>query len=223
MTDPEPPKTSNRGRFQPGHKLATGRPKNSPNKNLREHAITGLTRGGAAKAKKAGKNGQTNGLTYFFEDLAEKNPVAAASLASKLISSEPEQKTNASDDIAHINVVSVIAGNQFAPGKCGVLLPYDQCEEAWKAYHAGDEVWRAYVLTLEPILTKAAFEALSLVEAPIKSDVDEDVQVTNVTPLRLAAPAPMPQSSEEDEARTIANLKAQINELADKLGIDVVV
>ena len=44
----------------------------------------------------------------------------------------------------------------------------------------------------------------------------------NVVPLRLAAPAPVPQSSEE-EAQTIAGLKAQINELAEKLGIDLVV
>src|SRR6478609_3577566 len=207
MTDPDPPKTSNRGQFQPGHKLATGRPKGSGNKNLREHAITGLTRGGANKAKKAGKNGNVNGLAYFFEDLAEKNSSAAAALAGRLIGSEPEQKTNTSGDIAHINVVSVIAGNQFAPGR--VLLPFDQCEEAWRAYHAGDEIWRAYVLTLEPILTKAAFEALCLVEAPIKSDVQEDVQRSNVTPLRLIE-SPVDQEPEPQKDPQLTALEAKL-------------
>ena len=52
-----------------------------------------MTCGGAAKAKKAGKNGNVNGLAYFFEDLAEKNSSAAASLAGKLISSEPPPST----------------------------------------------------------------------------------------------------------------------------------
>ena len=95
MSDPDQPKGQHR--FAKGHQKFGGRQKGGPNKNLREHAITGLTRGGANKAKKAGKNGNINGLAYFFEDLAEKNSSAAAALAGKLISSESEQKTNAGD------------------------------------------------------------------------------------------------------------------------------
>jgi hypothetical protein len=171
--------------FTPGNKLGNkGRPKGSGNKNLREHAITGLTRGGANKAKKAGKNGGVNGLAYFFEDLAEKNSSAAAALAGKLISSEPEQKTNAGYTTPII-VNSVISGNQFAPGKT-VLLPFDQCEEAWKAYRDGVESWGAFLKKIEPMLTRAAFEALCLVEAPIvTTDVIDDDPRSNVTPLRL--------------------------------------
>jgi hypothetical protein len=163
MSDPDQPKGQHR--FAKGHQKFGGRQKGGPNKNLREHAITGLTRGGANKAKKAGKNGNINGLAYFFEDLAEKNSSAAAALAGKLISSESEQKTNAGDYTMPIIVNSVVSGNMFAPGKT-VLLPFDECAEAWAAYRDGAEAWKAYLLTLEPQLTKAAFESLSIVVQP---------------------------------------------------------
>ena len=77
-------------RFQPGNKFGGGRPAGSPNKNVREKILTGLSRGGANKARKSGKNGRVDGLEFFVEDLAEKNPAAAATLAGKLLSTEPD-------------------------------------------------------------------------------------------------------------------------------------
>jgi len=184
MSDPEDQPKSTKGRFQPGNRFAKGRqPGAIGKKTFREKLLSGLARSGEKRARKDGVNGKIDGIERFVEHLADTNSSAAASLVSKLIPPE-EQKTNANGHTTAIIINSVLAGNQFAPGKCGVLLPFDLCTEAWAAYHAGDEAWSACLKKLEPMLTKAAFEALSLVVPPIASADDADRR-DNVTPLRL--------------------------------------
>ena len=167
MSEQDPPKaTDAKGRFLPGNKIARGRPKGSENKfgpGFRDKLLAGISRSGQKKAKKAGVNAKVDGLEYFVESLVDANAAAAATLIAKLI--PPEQPPEASGSPLSVNIVSVLEGNMFAPGKT-VLLPFDECAEAWAAYRDGAEAWKAYLLTLEPQLTKAAFESLSLVVPP---------------------------------------------------------
>jgi hypothetical protein len=110
------PDQSKGHRFTKGHKKYGGRQKGSPNKNIREQALAGLARGGANKARKAGINGKVDGLTFFFEDLAEKNSSAAAALAGKLISSEPPPSAGMGYTPPTITIVSV-PSNHFLTGE----------------------------------------------------------------------------------------------------------
>jgi hypothetical protein len=61
-----------------------------------------------------------------------------------------------------IHISTVAAGQQFLPGG-EILMPFDEAGKVWRAYNAGAEVWSAYLLELEPKLTRAAFENLCLV------------------------------------------------------------
>ena len=42
-------------------------------------------------------------------------------------------------------------------------MPFDEAREAWLAFNGGRETWTVYLQTIEPKLTKAAFESLSRV------------------------------------------------------------
>jgi len=226
MSDQDQPKQPKKGQFQPGHKLSKGRqPGAIGKKNIREQALTGLTRAGVNIARKNGTNTKvSDGLAEFFRDLAEKNSSAAAALAGRLIGSEPEQKTDAAGYTMPIIVNTVVSGNQFAPGKT-VLLPFDQCEEAWRAYRDGAEAWRAFLLKIEPTLTRAAFEALSLVEPPIvDADVNnvDDTRRDNVTPLRLiegSIETPESQQLSALEQKLLKMDHAQLLELAKAFNV----
>jgi hypothetical protein len=83
----------------------------------------------------------------------------------------------------------------------GFLFSHQQLAD----YHAGKE-----------IIDLAQCEPFTF-EPPANTAEERN----NVTPLRLAPPKSQP--SEEEELRTIADLKSQINELAEKLGLGVVV
>ena len=61
-----------------------------------------------------------------------------------------------------VHIRSVAEGQQFAPGG-EVLMPFDMAHLAWTAYKAGAEPWAAYLQTIEPKLTRSAFENLRCV------------------------------------------------------------
>ena len=229
MSDPEQPSERSKGhRFTKGHEKFGGRQKGSPNKNIREQALAGLARGGANKARKAGVNGKVDGLAYFFEDLAEKNSSAAAALAGKLISSEPPPDTSSGITPGFIvNVVSAAQGTSFSPGNI-TLLPFDISAVAWKAFNGGDKKWKAYLEANEQLFTAAAFEKLSLLEAPEPKPGtanDDNDQHHNVTPLRLIeAPAidVAPSFNSPEEERIWNELSALSDEeLARRAGVSL--
>jgi hypothetical protein len=173
MTDPDPPAQLKdaKGRFLPGNRSGRGRPKGSPNQfgpGFREKLLAGIARSGTKKAKKAGVNHKVDGLEYFVESLVDSNGGAAATLIAKLI--PPEQPPEFSGSPLIVNVRPVAEGNQFAPGN-KVLLPCESCAEAWQAYRSGEEAWQAFLKEIEPQLTKAAFENLSLVVPPEPDNV----------------------------------------------------
>lgn len=160
----EPPTKDAKGRFLPGNKVARGRPRGSENKfgpGFRDKLLAGIARSGTKKAKKAGINHKVDGFEYFVENLVDSNGGAAATLISKLIPPEQAQREFPISPMI-INVRSVAEGNMFAPGNL-VLLPCEQCAEAWQAYRSGDEAWQAYLKEIKPQLTLEAFENLSCV------------------------------------------------------------
>ena len=79
--------------------------------------------------------------------------------------------------------------------------------------------WSACLQTLEAKLTKAAFESLSKVPALERNTLLQ----TEEPLLRLIEPAPSEETSSPDEEAVIDSLRSQINELAQKLGVPLVV
>jgi hypothetical protein len=62
--------------------------------------------------------------------------------------------------------------------------PFQESARAWQAYNSGAETWAAYLQTIEPQLTKAAFENLRRV-VPLER---ETLMLRDQTPLRLVSP-----------------------------------
>ena len=161
MTDPDQPKpaTDAKGRFQPGNKVGRGRPKGAENKfgpGFREKLLAGIARSGVKKAKKAGINHRIDGLEYYIESLVDNNAGAAATLIAKLIPPEqPPPELSGSPTTIVVN--PVLSGNMYAPGHT-VLLPYEQCGEAWRAHRSGPEAWQVYLDKIKPQLTIETFE-----------------------------------------------------------------
>ena len=97
-------------------------------------------------------------------ELPRADGVRDVAMLDKIHNGMPDHDAKSTGSMV-INVNPIVSGNMFAPGKT-VLLPFDQCAEAWAAYRDGAAAWSAYVLKLEPQLTKAAFDALNLVVPP---------------------------------------------------------
>ena len=208
MTDPDQPSPMNaKGRFQPGNKIGRGRPKGVPNTfgpGFRERLLAGISRAGEKKAKKAGVNSKVDGITYYLEHLADTNGAATASIISKLIPPEaPPPELSGSPTAIIIN--PVLSGNMYAPGQT-VLLPYDECGEAWTAYRSGEKAWQAYLLKVKPQLTVEAFESLSYVPPP-EPNSDKVVPLRQLAPphhggddvAKVVLPHPVDSANEDDE------------------------
>jgi hypothetical protein len=180
MTDtdqPEKPKSKGH-RFQKGHKFGGGRPKGALNKKtLKQKALEALTGAGVKLAQKAGINKKgVDGFTHYIEDLAGKNPSAAATLVTKLISMEEAAPAASSGYTTSFNVHPIDRGQQFSPGGSGdrILLPFEMTEATWAAYHAGQETWRAYLDEIEEHLTAKSFARISRVVAPDREKLPLD-------------------------------------------------
>lgn len=210
-------RSNERTRFQPGNKLATGRPKGSPNKNLREKLLNGLARSGKKKALKAGLNHKIDGFEYFVEHLADTNSSAAASLVSKLIPPE-ETKSTAAYGPVTIIIEPIASGQQLLPGNCGVLMPFDESTASWDAYRAGPEAWTAWLEGAEEKFTAAAYQKLQAV--PLPPEPIDDGDIPKVVPLRLldrpVAPVmePEPPPPEDDLADLSPDQRAALEKFA---------
>ena len=194
--------------------------------SFRAKLVAGITAAGEKKAVKDGVNGEVDGLTYFVEVLASSNNAAAATLISKLIPPETPQPETSGAPL-NVNVISVCEGNMWAPGKT-LLLPYEECGEAHQAYRDGAEAWQGFLEKMKPHLPLQAFEKLASVPAPERATMLqlEKPQLRLVpdqlsSPLQIEhEPAIEARSSEEE---VINNLRNEINELAKKAGISLVV
>jgi hypothetical protein len=209
-------------RFQKGHKFGGGRPKNALNKKtLKQKALEALTGAGVKLAQKAGLNKNVDGFTHYIEDLAGKNPSAAATLVTKLISMEEAAPAASSGHTMPIIVNAVLSGNQFSPGGPDdrILLPFDLCTEAWAAYHSGQETWKTYLDEIEGQLTAKSFARLSRVVAP-----DREKLLTDAPPLlRLVhdEPAQAPEASQSKLLTELERLSdEQLRERAIACGLD---
>jgi hypothetical protein len=120
--------------------------------------------------------------------------------------------------VSALCITTVDDGCQFAPG--GVLMPYEMAHEAKAAHNAGAESWKVYLAGIEPQLTKAAFEAMSRVEAPDRTAPPE------APSLRLVPAEPVAQIEAHEidqlspkEAQLLAELTNLTREALLRAGI----
>ena len=128
---------------------------------FREKLLAGIIASGEKKARKNGVNGKVDGFAYFVESLVDGNGGAAATLIAKMLPSEPPPPAFNGPGVT-INVHSAAEGEVFLPGN-EVLAPLEFAREAWLAFNAGAETWKAHLAGIEGQLTKASFEKLCAV------------------------------------------------------------
>jgi hypothetical protein len=161
----DPPK-STKGRFQKGHTLTKGRQRGAlGKKTLQQKLLSGLTRSGEKKARKAGHNGKVDGFEFFIEGLADTNSSAAAALTAKLLALEPPPALNDDGSVATtINVFSIPSGHALCPD--GNVRPNFEAEPLWDAHHAAAKVSPPLALMIENMTT--------MIDAtPIDSELDK--------------------------------------------------
>ena len=165
---PKPPLTGEithnaRGKFVKGNTASRGRPKVARNKTT----LTTIEMLRLAAAKKGSDGAGLGGEQGFLDAICERNPEL---IASHLIRATVPPAKEAPVEVGagystSIIVRAIDCGQQFAPGG-EVLLPFEEAGLAHKAFNAGVETWKAYLVQIEGQLTLASFQKLSGLEAP---------------------------------------------------------
>ena len=131
---------------------------------------------------------------------------------------DPVERPTFSNSPTVINVHSVADGNMFAPGNV-VLLPCEQCAQAWQAYRSGDAAWQAYLLEVKPVLTLEAFENLSHVALPAPG-ADNVVNLHDRPRMQSEPPLQIEQLSEPDQLAALEDMTIeQLLEQARQRGL----
>ena len=116
-------------------------------------------------------------------------------------------------------------------------MPFEEAREAWRAFNAGPEAWAECLQTLEPKLTKAAFENLSRVpalerqallqsEAPLLHLVRPEPEIEALSPKEqqllagLSKIAPETEVLSSEEKQLLAELSNLTDQLLRKYGLD---